>query len=204
MHCNYYSVVSGPQTGSTSQDVSVRLGNEFPFLSNNGITGFSNTSMALICQFVSGDTRPNPSNWKLIDVTSQVSSGGYLTVSGITGTTFQITENIYQNAPYYYLNDFISIPTNGEPNVLNFGDEYYFYGNFETDIAATIYEMRYLINLNQNQFTNTTNPTWISGTTSYISEIGLYDENKDLIVVSKLQSPQLRQGIQQYVVKLDF
>lgn len=204
IHCNYYSVVSGPQTGSTSQDVSVRLGNEFPFLSNNGITGFSNTSMALICQFVSGDTRPNPSNWKLIDVTSQVSSGGYLTVSGITGTTFQITENIYQNAPYYYLNDFISIPTNGEPNVLNFGDEYYFYGNFETDIAATIYEMRYLINLNQNQFTNTTNPTWISGTTSYISEIGLYDENKDLIVISKLQSPQLRQGIQQYVVKLDF
>ena len=28
-------------------------------------------------------------------------------------------------------------------------------------------------------------------------------ENKDLLVVSKLQSPTLRQGIQQYVVKLD-
>jgi hypothetical protein len=87
---------------------------------------------------------------------------------------------------------------------MNFGDEYYFYGNFETDISATIYEMKYLVNLNQNQFTNTTNPTWASGTTSYVTEIGLYDSNLDLIVVSKLQSPQKRQGIQQFVVKLDF
>jgi hypothetical protein len=37
-----------------------------------------------------------------------------------------------------------------------------------------------------------------------VTEIGLYDSNKDLIVISKLQSPELRQGIQQYVVKLDF
>jgi hypothetical protein len=81
---------------------------------------------------------------------------------------------------------------------------YYFYGNLETDISATIYEMRYLINLGRNQFTNTSNPTWMSGTTSYVTEIALYDSNYDLIVISKLQSPELRQGIQQYVVKLDF
>ncbi len=37
-----------------------------------------------------------------------------------------------------------------------------------------------------------------------MTEIGLCDSNKDLIVISKLQSPELRQGIQQYVVKLDF
>ena len=88
--------------------------------------------------------------------------------------------------------------------MLNFGDEYYFYGNLETDISATIYEMKYLINLGRNQFTNTSNPTWTSGTTSYVTEIGLYNSNKDLMVISKLQSPELRQGIQQFVVKLDF
>jgi hypothetical protein len=64
--------------------------------------------------------------------------------------------------------------------------------------------MRYLINLGKNQFTNTSNPTWSSGTTSYVTEIGLYDSNYDLMVISKLQSPELRQGIQQLVVKLDF
>jgi hypothetical protein len=64
--------------------------------------------------------------------------------------------------------------------------------------------MNYLVNLGRNQFTNTSNPTWTSGTTSYVTEIGLYDSELDLIVVSKLQSPQKRQGIQQFVVKLDF
>jgi len=58
--------------------------------------------------------------------------------------------------------------------------------------------------LGRNQFTNTTNPTWTQGTPSYVTEIGLYNSQKDLMVVSKLQSPELRQGIQQYVIKLDF
>jgi hypothetical protein len=98
----------------------------------------------------------------------------------------------------------MTIPQNGQSDLLNFGDEYFFYGNLETDIQATIYQMKYLINLSRNQFTDTSNPTWTSGTTSYVSEIGLYDVNKDLIVISKLQSPEIRQGIQQYVVKLDF
>ena len=97
-----------------------------------------------------------------------------------------------------------ALASNNTLKVLNFGDEYAFYGNFETDITATIYEMRYLVTLGRNEFTNTSNPTWTSGTTSYVTEIGLYDTNKDLIVISKLQSPELRQGIQQYVVKLDF
>jgi len=165
----------------------------------------------LLCQITSGDTKPSPTNWKHIDVTPYISAttvNGYLTMSGLTGTTFQIDLASYQNAvdngDIYNLADYINIPTNNQTSYLNFGDEYYFYGNFTTDISATIYEMRYLVNLGRNQFTNTSNPTWTSGTTSYVTEIGLYDSNKDLIVISKLQSPELRQGIQQYVVKLDF
>ncbi len=157
---------------------------------------------------MTGDTRPVSTNWRISDVTSELSAtsvNGFITLSGLTGTTFQIDPTLYSNATTpYNLNDYITIPQNNQPDLLNFGDEYYFYGNIETDISATIYEMRYLINLGRNQFTNTSNPTWTSGTTSYVTEIGLYDSNKDLIVISKLQSPELRQGIQQYVVKLDF
>lgn len=214
LHCNYYSMIAGPTTGCTtdSQNVAVRFGSEFPFLSDGSfgdgtLTGFSANSLKLICQIVNGDAQPSPTNWKEIDVTNEISGStisGYLTVSGITGTTFQITSELYNNAGIYDLADYINIPLNGQPELLNFGDEYYFYGNLESDITATIYEMRYLINLGRNQFTNTSNPTWTSGTTSYVTEIGLYDTNKDLIVISKLQSPELRQGIQQYVVKLDF
>ena len=144
--------------------------------------------------------------WREIDFTDQVNDivDGYLTDIGLAGTTFVITQDLYSGATTYNLADYISIPENGYPDILNFGDEYYFYGNLETDISATIYEMKYLVTLGRNQFTDTSNPTWVSGTTSYITEIGLYDSNKDLMIISKLQSPQKRQGIQQFVVKLDF
>ena len=171
------------------------------------MSGFSANSIKLLCQVVTGSTQPSSSGWREIDVTNEISGSsinGYLTVSGLTGTTFQITNELYNSATTYNLANYIDIPQNGYPEILNFGDEYYFYGNLETDISATIYEMKYLITLGRNQFTNTSNPTWTSGTTSYVTEIGLYDSNYDLIVISKLQSPELRQGIQQYVVKLDF
>jgi hypothetical protein len=111
---------------------------------------------------------------------------------------------MYDAAGSYELQNYIDIPQNGQTEILNFGDEYYFYGNITTDISATIYEMKYQINLTNNQFTNTTNPSWTPGTKSYVSEIGLYNSQKELMVISKIQSPQLRQGIQQMVVKLDF
>jgi hypothetical protein len=163
--------------------------------------------MKLLCQIVTGDTRPISTAWREIDVTSAMTlTNGYITESSITGTTFQIDTNNYNAAASntYNLANYIDIPQNGDTDVLNFGDEYAFYGNLETDISATIYEMKYLINLGRNQFTDTSNPTWTSGTTSYVTEIGLYNQNKDLLVISKLQSPEIRQGIQQFVVKIDW
>jgi hypothetical protein len=209
LHCNYYSSIQPDVTvTANTQNVAVRFGDEFTFMSQEQFSGYSATSMKLLCQIVTGDTRPSPTAWREIDVTTAMTlSNGYITMNGITGTTFQITTDNYYpttGATLYQLNNYIDIPLNGSTNQLNFGDEFYFYGNLETDITATIYEMNYLINLGRNQFTDTSNPTWTKGTKSYVTEIGLYDSNKDLIVISKLQSPELRQGIQQYVVKLDF
>jgi len=211
LHCNYYSYIKADSTvTANTQNVAVRFGPEFSFLNpsfQTNLTGYTANSIKLLCQIVSGDTQPNPILWREIDITSEISGSSinnYLTMSGLTGTTFQISKSEYDSAPYYDLSDYIDLTPLNDTDVLNFGDEYYYYGNFETDISATIYEMRYLITLGRNQFTNTSNPTWTSGTTSYVTEIGLYDTNKDLIVISKLQSPELRQGIQQYVVKLDF
>ena len=209
LHCNYYSSIQPNATvTANTQNVAVRFGDEFTFMSQEQFSGYSATSMKLLCQIVTGDTRPSPTAWREIDVTTAMTlSNGYITMNSITGTTFQITTDNYYpatGATLYQLNNYIDIPLNGSTNQLNFGDEFYFYGNLETDITATIYEMNYLINLGRNQFTDTSNPTWTKGTKSYVTEIGLYDSNKDLIVISKLQSPELRQGIQQYVVKLDF
>ena len=215
LHCNYYSLIKADATVvADPKNVAVRFGPEFNFLNQpsnsyslDNLSGYSANSMKLLVQVVEGNTKPSPTAWREIDVTSELtgsSVNGYITMSGITGTTFQIDGAIYSSAPIYNLIPILNIPLNGETGALNFGDEYYFYGNLETDISATIYEMKYLVNLGRNQFTNTSNPTWMSGTTSYVTEIGLYNSQKDLMVISKLQSPELRQGIQQYVVKLDF
>jgi hypothetical protein len=169
--------------------------------------GFFATNFQVIAQKVVTGQRPDPSKWKVIDYTSSLSAttiSGYITEEGLTGTTFVITPDLYNNAPYYNLNNFIPLTPLGTttPN-LNFGDEYFFYGAFESDIQATIYEMRYKVNLSFAEFQTTTNPTWKKGSNSYITEITLLDSNKDVMVVSKMQSPVLRQGIQQFVVKLD-
>ena len=209
LHCNYYTSVQPiDSVTANTQNVAVRFGDEFTFMSQQQFSGYSATSMKLLCQIVTGDTRPSSTAWREIDVTTAMTlSNGYITMNGITGTTFQITTDNYYpttGATYYNLGPILDLPENGQTNQLNFGDEYSFFGNLETDITATIYEMKYLVNLGRNQFTDTSNPTWTKGTKSYVTEIGLYDTNKDLIVISKLQSPELRQGIQQYVVKLDF
>ena len=170
-------------------------------------SGFFATNLQVIAQKVVTGQRPDPSKWKVIDYTSSLSAttiNGYITEEGLTGTTFVITPDLYNNAPYYNLNNFIPLTPLGTttPN-LNFGDEYFFYGSFESDIQATIYEMRYKVNLSFAEFQTTTNPTWKKGSNSYVTEIALLDSNKDVMVVSKMQSPVLRQGIQQFVVKLD-
>ena len=213
LHCNYYSKIVGPSTGCTenSQNVAVRFGPEFLFLNSNfsstNLTGYCANSIRILCQLVNGKQKPSPTEWREIDFTSELSAttqNGYLTMSGLTGTTLEINIDNYQSASIYDLSDYIDLTPLNDTEVLNFGDEYYFYGNLETDITATIYEMRYLINLGRNQFTNSSNPSWSQGSKSYVTEVGLYDNNKDLLVVSKLQSPELRQGVQQYVIKLDF
>ena len=217
-----------------SQNVGVRFGGEFGCLNFHGtpittttttipyITttttlcpnvcpdnkGFFAEDFQIICQKVVGNGRPEPSEWKIIDFTQQLEPtkiNGQITQDGLTGNTFVITQDLYDNAPIYDLNDYISLTPQGfSGSQLNFGDEYYFYGNLETDIQATIYEMRYKINLSDVEFLTSSNPTWTPNTKPFMTEVGLYDSDKNLMIISKLQSPIMRQGIQQLLVKFDF
>ncbi len=213
---NYYVKIEGPNNicnPSDSENVGVRFGGDFPCLtgySNTYTKGFFGEKIEIICQKVPTGQRPNSDDWRIIDMTSVVSANtvnGYITQDVLTGATFVITKDLYDAAatPTYNLDDYITISTLGNTGVqLNFGDEYYFYGALETDIQATIYEMVCKVNLSNTQFLTPSNPTWNTTTKPYLTEIGLYDYNKNLMIVSKLQSPVPRQGIQQFVIKLDF
>ena len=214
LHCNYYTQICGtdPDCPPDTADVTVRFGNEFPYLVSDGSqSGFSANQLVVLAQKVTSGQRPDPTSWYEIDLTSQMSAttvNGYLTVSGITGTTFIVNKDMYDTASSgsaYDLSNYIDLPTNNQPGVtLNFGDEYYFYGNISSDIQATIYVMNYKCNLGPTQFLTSQNPTWSSGLAPYVTEVGLYDSNKELMIISKIQSPEKRQGVQQYTIKLDF
>ena len=214
LHCNYYSTITGNDQSLLpgASDILVRFGNEFPFLQENLATipsGFTANNIKILAQKVpSGTTRPSSTLWREINVYSQISAttvNSYLTQTGMTGTTIQITKNMYDTAPIYDLNNYIQLPQIGQTGLtLNFGGEYYFFGNIETDIQATIYVMNFLCNLGQTQFFDSSNPTWNGSTPPYITEVALYNANKELMVISKIQSPEKRQGIQQYPIKLDF
>jgi hypothetical protein len=202
LHCNYYQKLQGPNPScnAVSQNFSVTFGNEFGCVA--GLNDY--TKFEIICQKVSGDTKPDPNGWKIIDVTSQLPSSA-ISQSNLSATTFVITNALYNAGSSYDLGNYIDLTTVGQTGqTLNFGDEYFFYGNIETEIQATIYEMRWLCNLSANEFTYTSNPTWSAGTASYITEVGLLDENRNLMAISKLQSPVLRQSIQQFLIKFDF
>ena len=210
LHCNYYQKMVGPDTGCTitAQNVAVKFGDEFPFLFANGsLSGFSANQIKILAQRTDTGSLPTPNGWKLIDFTSQIAStkvNGYIPKSGLTKTTFVISESNYTGGTTYELNQFIDLPDLNESTKLNFGDEYFFYGNIQTGIVATIYDMRYAINLVNTQFLTSTNPTYSPSGKKYVTEIGLYNSNKELMVISKLSSPTLREGSQQYNISLDF
>ena len=217
LHCNYYTKIIGPDSvcnPSDSENVGVRFGGDFPCLSSYDDTfkqGFFAEKIEIICQKVPTGSRPISDEWRIIDMTDQISGStvaGYITEFALSGNTFIITKDLYDAASInsiYDLNDYIPLtPNNVTLPQLNFGDEYYFYGSLETDIEATIYEMRYKVNLSNTEFQTSTNPTWNTTTKPYITEIGLYDDEKNLMIVSKLQSPVLRAGIQQFLIKFDF
>lgn len=208
LHCNYYTYIDGPsQANSIAQNVAVRFGSEFPFMSTGTLSGFTANYFKIVCQKTKVDEKPLPDAWIEIDYTTQLESdkiGDYINPNSMVSSTFIIDNDTYVSGSTYDLSNYIDIPENGQVSKLNFGDEYYFYGNIETDISATIYEMRYLITLNDNQYKSSSNPTWSTNITPYITEIGLYNSKKELMVLSKLQSPQKRTGIQQFTIKLDF
>mgnify|MGYP003632767196 FL=1 len=212
LHCNYYSKISGKDASCDdgSFNVTMRFGNEFPFLNSlpsGSPSGFSANEFMVLAQKTNGTDRPDPALWiEVTGITEQLSStnvGGYVTVSGLTETTLQITSDGYSGGTYYSLENYIDLPQTGDTQ-MNFGDEFFFYGSIKSDIQATIYVMNYQVNLGQAQFMDSTNPTWGNTYSPYVTEVGLYDSNKDLMIITKVQAPEKRQGVQQYSIKLDF
>ena len=222
IHCNYY-VFEDHNPGDLSLDVTIKFGKEFPYLNN----GFAADRLLILFQVTMIGERPDPALWKYVDATSDIPNhviGTNITEDNLMSGTYHITgehTGMCTGTPGvpYVLNNFITVPATGEDTKLQFGDEYFFYGSLETDIMATIYEMKHVVQLGSNKFTTSNNPTWIdykavnpsSTECPKVTEIGLYDNEfgtPDLMAIAKLQSPIDREcgtgTAQQFTITIDF
>jgi len=93
----------------------------------------------------------------------------------------------------YEINDFIKLPQTSDLNAFSFGDETIFFGNIETDIKATIYKSLITCNVLPNTFISTANPTFNPNQDKVaFTEIGIYDEDDDLVAIGKFSEPLRR------------
>jgi len=240
LHCNNY-VWEEYDGVEPLFDVAITFGAEFPYLRPQGVTGpgvpanngtgWEADRLYLLVQVVTnGSTvnmQPDPSNWQWKDVTNLIPNhtvGDKIVATNLVDHTFYINGNDTTNATTcpaytamtaYTLNDFINVPVASTgANDLQFGDEYFLYGTVETDIMATIYEMKHLVKLDSGQYDVSTNPTWVdynttnsTTTTPKLTEIGLFDNENgfpDLMAIAKFQSPVPRTGTQQFTIAIDF
>ena len=227
LHCNYY--VSEEYNGTENLfDVALKFGPEFPYLgdlSANGGVGFESDKLFIIWQIVPNGGLLLPGAWNFKDATQDIKNhtvGTAITAAKLVDSTFYLTGNDtdagctnFNTLSGYTLNDYIDMPVTNDTTNLQFGDEYFLYGTLETDIMATIYEMRHIVQLGSGDFNDSVNPTFVEYNNDnpsqpakpQITEIGLYDNENgfpDLMVIAKLQSPVERVGPQQFVISIDF
>lgn len=165
---------------------------EFKFLNKT----YKITQINAIIQIINNDLYDDDQNitpiyneWKKIDVTSQILlTGSTITALDILNTVFKISYSEYENAIFYNL-EYLSYPTNTDKSNLSFGNETFFFGNVTTNIEAIAYTTDIPITLPLGEFNQTTNPTWNGNTEVLISEIGIYDDNNNLVAIGKLNTP---------------
>jgi hypothetical protein len=196
IHCNYINTLQLETDNLSIQEVRLNFqnSNDFNFLSDNVATGYTAHRIFLIVQVVQNIdgiiTKPDSTNWKYIDVTDQITGyvGGFLSKELIASVVYKMPLNNYDTYSTYDL-DYLNYSSDGQNNLLSFGDETYFFGNVTTEIKADVYTLDLSIALSLNEFNSSTNLTWDGISKVYISEIGIFDENKNLVAIGKLNNP---------------
>lgn len=209
IHCNYIKGVEIVSTNIDAEEIRLNFSsvNDFKFLNgniqSNGV-GFTANKIYALIQKVSGITttaktiKPSGSSWYMYEVTDQVvgyTAGITLTPTHLLSTNFRVPLSGYGTLPKFipytlsYLNYPSKLPVDVEK--LCFGDETYFIGNVTTDIHADVYPTDISITLPQNEFNSSpNNKTWDNNRdTVGITEVGIYDSNKNLVAIGKFNDP---------------
>lgn len=202
IHCNYIKSVEIETDNLNIQEISLNFPNinDFKFLGNGTSTSFGfpahRIHMLIQTGLTTTELKPDSSKWKVYDVTEQITtylSGQILTPTQLTSVVFKAPLNIYESKPIYNLS-YLNYPSTSQTDALSFGDETYFFGNVTAKIKADVYTTDISINLPLNEFNSSNNLTWNGNESVYITEVGIYDSNKNLVAIGKLNDPVPKDG----------
>ena len=201
IHCNYIKKIQTDLDDPKLTDITLSFSNssDFKFLTSNGLgVGYNANRIYIIVQIVSNDgfesldeVVASSSDWRYVDVTDQISGlDGELTPSILTSQGFKVGLINYDNFQNYDLN-YLNYPTSSSVDELvgGFGEETFFFGNVYANIRADIYTTDIVIDLGKDDFNLSTNKTWNGSESVYISEIGIYDDENNLVAIGKLNNP---------------
>lgn len=201
IHAHYITTLTADTLSGKNINFFFTDQDEFIFMNGSGSSGltgegFMATNLSLIVQIdYTGGTTPKTDGWKKFDVTDQINNhviGQPINpenlINGIT--VFLLKPSDYPSLPDYNL-DYLDYPLDivADENKLIFGEEAFFYGNVRTEISSSIFQANIPVILELDEFNSTTNPTWNSESDVYICEVGLYDEDGNLLAIAKLNNP---------------
>jgi len=179
--CSYFMKVTG---SSNNEVVTIQFNNGDFYYLNNGYTA---NQFNVLYQFTTGNT-PNPNSWKIINLTSELSSVNDLK----TGHTFTLNQTKITSGTSY------SNTLNNFPNTSG-----YTFGIVNLVRASDIEEMTFDLNLPIGIFTHSQNPTFTTGN-PMMTEVALLNNNKETLAMGKLAAPIQRTGAQIISLKIDF
>lgn len=213
LHCNYivcanFDELGGDCPPSDVKSLRLTFPSEFPFLETSGGTGWYADKLYALVQRTSTGTNPLSNGWRLIDLTSSIDShivGDRINNINLQNSSFNITNNLYINsATTYNLHDYINIPLITEPNLLQFGDERFFYGNVMTKGVTTKYRTKFNFTVSPTEFNTSINPTYPgSGKNIHISEVGVYS-GVDLVAIGKMNVPIEKTTTSTVIIEMAF
>jgi hypothetical protein len=191
---------------NSDKDVQFRINNvgQLPYMRKREDVlydgyGFFADTFKVLSQIVSisSQSRPLPSNWRVTDFTStNITGNSGETINpklfenqnpNITG--FILTGSLYTGSSIFNLGAELDMSNASYYDRLTLGDERLFYGNLRTHIGATIYKSLFNINIDGASISSSSNPTFEFGDDRYISEVGILDNNQNLVLVGKLSRP---------------
>ena len=216
IHCGYIEKIT--QDASVSRNVNFQfVETDLKFMasnvsSSNG-TGFNVNSLYILAQKCTIGEEPIATGWRLMNVTSKLNTYSTwatttMPVSALTQQAYTINNDDYTGGTTYDISSIIgTLPTSPTyTDGLGFGEESILIGNINTDIKATVYKTQIGQNLNFNQYNTTVNPTYSfndGNSDVFITEVGIYDDNNNLVAVGKLSNPLKKNSLRLLTVQID-